>query len=226
MAQTSTELYNLAAQALQARGRLVTTNTNNRFVEVFDLWLPFVQPIVLASAAWPSCTKTAYLSLNKTRTSATWEATDPKPGYKYSYTAPPDMIHPQYISTYGHFAMGMLGDTRCIFAHEESAILTYTFNQTNLGKWEPQLFLCVALALAAFTAKTLTGKPQLSQLVERDANNLIIQQRELAAEHQEEPTESVASWHLARGYLGPAEPARFVYPAGPLIAVGQSANVK
>ena len=224
MAQTSTELYNLAAQALQARGRLVTTNTNNRFVEVFDLWLPFVQPIVLASAAWPSCTKTAYLSLNKTRTSATWEATDPEPGYKYSYCAAgydPSAVH-LHLWPLRH---GDAGDTRCIFAHEESAILT-TFNQTNLGKWEPQLFLCVALALAAFTAKTLTGKPQLSQLIERDANNLIIQQRELAAEHQEEPTGRWPHGTLREVTLAPLSQARFVFPAGPLIAVGQSANVK
>jgi hypothetical protein len=227
VAQTATELYNTAAQAMQARGRLTSANSTSRYTEVFDLWYPRVRSLVLAAAHWPSCLKTAPLSLSATRTQSTnWTASSPKPGYKYAYTAPPDLLHPQYLSTYGHFAMGMIGDTKCIFAHEQNAILHYTFDQTNEGSWEPQLFLCVALSLAAFTAQTITGKRSIRIDLQNQANDLIQQQRGVAAEWQDDPIETVASWHTARGYVGPETPARFVFPHGPLVAVGQSANVK
>jgi len=136
------------------------------------------------------------------------------------------MLHPQYLSSYGHFKIGMIGDTRCIFSHEEGAILTYTFDQDNPGLWEPKLFLLMAQALAAYTAETLSGKPQLSKKLQNDANDALLQMQSYVLNEDQEPLEAVASWHAARGYTGPVTVPRYIYPYGPIVAVGQSANVK
>ena len=227
MAQTQTELYNLAAQAMQARGRLISTAQTSRYNDVFNLWYPYVRPIVYASAQWPSCKKSALLTLEATRdTSLDWAATDPKPGYKYAYEAPSDMVHPFYLSSFGHFEMDMLGAQKVLNVHEEDPILHYAFDQTTLTLLEPQLFMCLSFALAAFAMMTITGKPQASLALEQRANKLIQDQRRLVTQHSDAPTEYVASWHRARGYTGFLQPERFIYPEGPLIAVGQSANVK
>lgn len=227
MAQTTTELYNLAAQAVGARGKLVSTSQASRFTDVFGLWLPSVRAVVLQSSHWPSAKKTASLSpIAERDNGVAWAAGAPKPGAKYAYLAPSDLLHPRHLSTYGHFDMEMIGDSRAIHAHEPQAILTYTFDQTNESLWEPELFLLMAIALGAYTAQTLTGKRSLSASLEKQANEMITraQARSLAMHYA--PVSAVASWHSARGYAGRPDVARYVYPLGSLIAVGESANVK
>lgn len=227
MAQTLTELYNLAAQQIGGRGNLVSSLQRSREVDVFNLWYPVVRPIILSAAHWPSSRKSATLGLLVERTlSADWTNTDPAPGARYAYIVPPDLIHPRALSTFNHFSMGMIGDTKCIFTHEESPVLSYTFDQTNTGLWEPQLFLLVAQALGAYTCMTLTGKPSRARELERQVNNALSVAQAQSAEFQNQPWAGVASWHSARGYYGPPDVARFVYPYGGLIAVGESANVK
>lgn len=227
MAQTTTELYNLAAQVVGARGKLVSTSQASRYTDVFGLWLPYVRAIVLAAAHWPSSRKYATLGLLVERgVNSTWTNADPAPGAKYAYTAPADLLYPRSLSTGGHFSLGMLGDTKAIFAHEESPVLAYTFDQTDPGKWEPELFLLMAQALGAYTAMTLTGKPGRAQQLQAQVNDQLIRAQACSAEMQQQPSSSVASWHAARGYIGAPQVTRYVYPFGALVNIGESASVK
>jgi hypothetical protein len=226
MAQTQTQLYNLAAQVIGGRGKLVSTSDKSRYVEVFDLWYDPVRAIVLKAAHWPSAQKSQRLNLNKTRDTGDWQNDQPAPGAGYAYTIPSDMLYPRYLSSYGHFTLGMLGDTKSLFAHEGQAILTYTFDQTNPDLWEPELFFCIAHALAAYSALTLTGKQGLSKLAQQTANGIILRAQSAANNEDQDPIRAVASWHAARGYVGPATPSRYIYPFGAILAVGESASVK
>lgn len=227
MAQTQTELYNIAAQALGARGNLVSTLGRSRFIDVFNLWLPQVRPLVLKAAHWPSAQKSAALSPTVTRAdNVAWAAGNPTPGAKYAFMAPPDMLHPRFLTNFGHFSFSMVDGVKTISTHLPSPILNYTFDQTDIGLWEPELFLVIAKALAAHTAMTLTGKQNLARTAAEDANAMLITARGNAADTQNEPTNAVASWHAARGYYGRPDAPRFVYPLGALIAVGESASVQ
>lgn len=227
MAQTITELYNLAAQAVGNRGKLVTTTGRSREVDVFNLWYPFVRPVIFAAAHWPSTKKTATLSpLLERADNVAWTNTDPEPGAKYGYMAPTDMLHPRSLASYGHFSISMVGTQKVISTHESPAILSYTFDQTDLGLLEPQLFLLLAQALGAYTCMTLTGKASRARELERTVNNALVQAQATAAEMQQQPSATVASWHAARGYIGAPNVARYIYPYGALIAVGESASVQ
>lgn len=227
MTQTTTELYNLAAQTVGARGKLTSTSQASRFTDVFNLWLPSVRAVVLKAAHWPSAKKTATLSpLAERDTTLAWASGDPRPGARYAYLSPPDLLHPRHLSTYGHFEMEMIGDSRAIHAHEPQAILSYTFNQTNESLWEPELFLLMAIALGAYTAQTLTGKRSLAAQLEKQANDMLVSAQAKSMHMSYAPVGAVASWHAARGYAGRPDVPRYVYPLGSLIAVGESANVK
>ncbi len=226
MPQTETDLFNLAAQTVGGRGGLQSTFQTSRYNDTLGIWYPIVRPMVLAAAHWPSATKSASLALHRKRGTGSWTDADPTPGALFAYHAPADMIHPRNLASYGQFSLGMIADTKCIFAHEPSAILTYTFDQTNVSRWEPQLFLAMAHALGAFTAMTLTGKPSRVQYLEGKANELIREMRNQMLDGENVPVVSAASWHQARGYTPHPGVARYVYPAAPLLMVGGSAGVK
>ncbi len=227
MAQTLTELYNAAAQVLGARGRLVTTAQSSRAVDVFDLWYPIARKKVFGATHWASTSKFADLPLVTERSDGVvWTPTAPAPGSRYAYATPSDMIRPRMLSSAGHFTLGNIGDTKCLFAHEQRAVLHYTFDQLQVERWENDLFLCVTFALAAFSAMTITGKNSVVQSAQQQANALIIEARNNAANEDDAPVATVASWHSARGYEGQATYPRYLFPNGPLIAVGESASVK
>lgn len=228
MSQTKTELYNLAAQKVGGRGRLVTTSQKSRFVDVFDLWYEPMTKLVQKAAHWQACRKFEVLPSYAERTDSTaaWTTADPAPGAAYAFVCPPDMLHPRQLSTGGHFDIGMMGDTQVLYAHEPAPVLDYTFHNTNTGQWENELFLAVAIAMAAMTCQTLTGQRGLvSQLVE-ETNNFITTARNNSANTGYTPVRKVAQRHAARGYVCNPGVVSYVYPYGPMLTVGQSANVK
>lgn len=227
MAHTKTELYNLAAQVLGNRGRLVTTLQTSRVVQVFDTWYDVARRIVLGGAHWPSCLRIVPLPLFKERSlAADWMPGDPAPGSRYAYMTPSDMLRPRALSSGGHFTLGKIGDTACLFTHQEKPILLYTFDETNISQWEEELFLAVVHALAAFGAMPLTGKKSYVDYAEAKANQAILLSRNAAANTDEDPQSIVAPWHAARGYDASPTPYQYVFPYGGLISVGESANVQ
>jgi hypothetical protein len=227
MSQTKTELYNLAAQIVGGRGRLTTTAQASRYSDVFDTWYDVTRKTVLRASHWPSTRKLATLPLLSERdTNTDWQITDPVPGAKFAYITPSDMLHPRMLADGGHFTLGIIGDTNALFCHSERPILEYTFDQTNIGKWESDLLLTVAYGLAAFSAYTVTGKPQLAKDLKNEANDRIISARNSIANTGDEQQSTVASWHAARGYVGSPTVNRYLFPYGTLFTVGESANVK
>jgi hypothetical protein len=227
MSQTETELFNLAAQILGGRGRLVTSAQSSRTVDVFQLWYPFARKQVLAAAHWPSCAKSENLPLHRERVpGAVWTNNDPSPGNRFAYMLPTDRLHPRELSTGETFTLGMVADTKCLFTGVQSPILTYTFDQTNLSRWENELFLAVAHALAAFAAMTITGKNSIVDYAESKANAMILTARNMTANYDDAPVQVVATWHAARGYIGSPNYPRYLFPHGEMLRVGASANVK
>lgn len=227
MSQTETELFNLAAQVLGGRGRLVTTQQRSRVTDVFNLWYPFVRKQVLAAAHWPSCSKITRLALVKERTGLeAWDETEPAPGAKYAYARPADMLRPRELTSGLAFSLGQIGNNPCIFTHLPDQILHYTFDQISTGAWENELFLAVAHGLAAFSAMTITGKSSYVQFAENKANSLIAQARTTAANEDDGTVQAVASWHAARGYLASPTTTRFLFPHGDMLNVGKSADVQ
>ena len=227
MSQTKTELYNMAAQLLGARGRLISSSQASRSGDVFDLWYDVSRKTVLRAAHWPSTRKLTTLPLFKERADgADWTPLEPVPGSKYAFITPSDLLYPRGLSTGEHFTLGLMGDTSCLFGHSPNPILEYTFDQTNTGKWESDLFLTIAYALAAFCAYTVTGKIGIAKDLRDQANERILLMRNSVANQDDVVTSTVSSWHAARGYIGSPTPTRFLYPYGTMLIVGESASVK
>lgn len=226
MSQTETELFNLAAQKIGARGRLLSTTQASRHGDVFNLWYPFVRKLVFRACHWPSCRKASTLPLFKSREVGDWKLTDPLPGYANAFRAPPDMLHPRQLSTGRPFELAMIGNDYCLHTAESHVILDYTFDQTNTGLWESDLFLCVALGLAAFCAHPITGQVSLSRGLEAQSNEFILARRNDAANMGDASRQKAASWHQARGYIDSPAVTQYIYPHGPLLNTGDSASVK
>lgn len=228
MSQTKIELYNMAAQILGGRGRLVTTAQSSRAVDVFDLWYPTARKQVLSASHWSSCRKEQQLPIAKERSvTADWVNGDPSPGFSRAYLTPPDMLRPRFLASGEQFQLSALNDgAKCLLTRDEAPILVYTFDQTVVERWEHELFLAVASALAAFSAMTLTGKANVVSYAEEKANQLITASRAASAQEEDAPVQVVATWHAARGYLGSPNYPRFMFPHGQLLSVGQTADVK
>lgn len=226
MSQTLTELYNIAGQTIGLRGKLVSTTERNRPTEVFNLHYPFVRARVLGAAHWGSCKRSVRLSLAAERTGTDWAEGDPMPGWQYAYHLPSGHLHPRFLTTGNRFEMGIVGNTKCLNTNEESPVYQYTWDNEDLGTYEPELFFCLALALAAQSANALTGKPQLAQQVMQQANAIIITTRTNAANENMAPIDTVASWHAARGYEGRQSQIRYVFPYAPLLTQGETVGVK
>jgi hypothetical protein len=227
MTQTKTELYNLAAQIVGGRGRLISSTQASRYSDVFDTWYDVTRKSVLRASHWPGTRKIATLPLLVERnTNTDWQITDPAPGAKFAYMTPTDMLYPRMLADGGHFTLGIIGDTDALFCHTERPILEYTFDQQNVGKWEADLLLTVATALAAFSAYTLTGKLSLAKDLKNETNERIISNRNSIANIDDDQQSTVASWHAARGYVGSPTVNRYLFPYGTLFTVGESANVK
>ncbi len=227
MTQSKTELFNLAAQVLGARGRLVSTTARSRYIDVFELWYPPVRKHVFSAAYWPSTAKFLHLTLSGERlgTEVVWSPADPAPGFKYSFGLPADMLRPRFLSSGRHFSMHMQGDKRVLNTSEQSPLLHYTFDNTDISSWENTLYMSVAYAIAAETALALTGKPSYVQLAAQKANRYILEARALAANEEEDQKITAASWHTARGFFGAPDPVRYLYPHGELVDLGVSASV-
>lgn len=227
MSQSLVNLYNMAAQTIGVRGKFITTADKHRAVEVFNLWYDTVRQIVLCAGWWQGTTKAVTLTLSVERTDTDWVSTDPAPGSQYAYELPADFLHPQYLSTFCHFSISNIGGEKLLSTHEEDPVLIYTADVEDVTLWEHDLYLAVAYALGAFCAATLTGSNAIAARVEGKANELIARAQERSANMFNQPYESVASWHQARGFMGPlTQNARYIFPHGPIVQIGESANVK
>lgn len=227
MAQDKTAIFQLASTAAGGRSKISSPDEVSREAELCRLWFDPVRDQVLSAAYWPNTRATARLALLAERDpDLDWTSTDPEPGLVYAYAAPSDMVAPRYLSSFERFNYGPYNnagtDVNAISANTANAILFYTKRQTNIGLWDPQLFMAIAYALGAHITMPLTGKRSRANDVASHANDLIIQARVTAANQQVESYEAIPDWISARGYAGSYPPTQYVYPLGALISIGNS----
>lgn len=218
MANTKLDVFNLAMFQCGTRNDIAQVNEQSREAEVCRFLYDKVRDHVLRAAYWSCAKKHKRLALLATRdTTLDWVEADPEPGYLFTYAAPDDFLFPRYLTTFERFTPGVTGDAHVIYSNVEEAVLAYTFRQENVALWDPNLFMAMGHALAAYACMPLNGKPSRAQFNAQQANNLILEARVANANSEDNQLDSIPPWIAARGYSGPQSVGRFYFPFGPLI---------
>ena len=221
MAVDTVTIYNQALSALGTRARVSLPDEVSRENEVCSLWFEHVRQSVLSAARWHSATKSVRLAVKNERDfTVAWTETDPAPGWRFTYTAPPDMLRPQFTSTYARFEPGTYNDdTRVIYTNEEDVILTYTFDNTAISLWDTPLRQAIIHALTAHIAIPLTGKKQLAANALERSNNLIVAARVASANDSYQPLDKLPDWLAARGSAYGTPVTRYYYHDAELLSI-------
>lgn len=212
---TQVQLYNMALSHAGSRATLALPSDTSREGRLCNQWYDNARQIIFMAAPWQATKKNSRLAVLAERdTTAAWVDTDPFPNYLFAYGAPNDMLRPRYTTYFSNFEWGIWnGAARAIFTNEETPILVYTMDQTNVALWEPTLVNAVAFALAAFICTPLTGqREKLSDLVSQ-AQAAVNDARVIAANSFNSTVpESMPDWISQRGYSGQAPVARYIFP--------------
>lgn len=223
MATDVVVLYNLALDAIGARNKISLPSEQSREAEACNLWFPNIRDQVLASAPWPEATKMTRLARLSDHEDETWIEGRPRPDLFYAFALPSDCLRPQYLAGYGSFTVQSYGtEQRAIMTNGESPILLYTFRQTKVSMWSPELQMAIMYGLAASICVPLTGKTSRAKVLIEQANARIISARETAANTNNERFESMPDWIAARGYSGSISSDRYFYPFGSLLTVANA----
>lgn len=214
-------IYNLALSAVGTRSTVSLPQEKSREAEICRLWFGPVRDHTLRAAPWPSAKKWGRLALRSQATGDVWQPGDPQPGYGFAYAPPNDMLAPRYLAGYDRFELTTYGDTqKAIETDVSDAVLCYTFQQKTIGNWDVNLQMAIAYALAAFISMPLHAKSSRTDEALKQANSLILQAREEAANTDMAREDSIPSWISIRGFGGPKMATRFYHPLGSLFAIG------
>lgn len=219
MASSEVDIYNLALSAIGARALLSTKDDTGREGEVCRLWYPEVRQQLLHAAPWSFATGAHRMTEAKERDVAEdWVEADPEPGWRFTYTIPTDMLRPRYLTTFDRFKLTTdTSGTAVIVSNDEEAILIYTVNHTDVGKWDANFTMAIGYALASHIALPLQGKPERARHLLELANMKIVEARASLGNENEFQYESVPEWIRARGYAISTPETRYLYPFGPLL---------
>lgn len=221
MAQDLVTLYNQALSAVGTRAKVAHQNENSRESEVCNTWFDSVRDQALSAAHWASCRTVAQLTKFAERDwDEEWAEGDPEPPWTYLYNLPSDYLYPRHLDTYENFEVTQVAGARMILSDSEVPVLTYTKRQTNLAAWEPELFLAVSFALAAYIGMPLHGKPQRAALAQQQANQLIMDARLKQANRDSVHKETIPDWLLARGVSSSTLVSQYIYNYGPMFSNG------
>lgn len=220
MATDAVVLYNLALDLIGARAKISLPSEQSREAEACNLWFPQIRDAVLASAAWPEATKMERLAQLGAQSEETWLQGDPRPDLAYSYALPADCLRPQYLTSGGQFSIQHFApESRALMTNSATPILVYTFRNTLVSVWSPELQMAIVYGLAANICPSLTGKTSRVKSLIEQANSRIISARETAANTNNEQFEVVPDWIAARGYSGSTPIEKYVYPFGALLTI-------
>lgn len=219
MAQSITELYNLALSAAGTRARISLPDERSREAEICNLWYPSVYRQVLRAAPWSSARAYQRLALFA-EVGDQWEPGAPEPGFRFAYSLPDKCLRPVYLYGYSRFSVGLINPTlQALMTNEPDPVLYYTHEQVEVSLWDSQLYLAIAHALAANIALPLNGRTQQARAAIAQANMLIAQAQETAANEIFAPVETSPSWLQVRGSSFDNSVSPYVYPNGPMISV-------
>lgn len=215
------DVYNQALSAIGTKSKFATIADAGVEIETCNLWFQPVRDLVLSAAPWSAAKATAKLVVAVERdTAADWVATDPPPGWLFSYTLPADIARPRYLSQFGRFELGVSSaNVKQLFTNEEDAILIYTKRQTDTTLWDHDLTMAIIYALAAHMCMKLTGKHERGKILEERANEFIMNARLNDANSQDVMVDTIVPWHAARGAAS-LEGSRYIFPSGPAVNVG------
>jgi hypothetical protein len=218
MAQDEVTLYNLALSIAGARSKISSPTEQSREAEICRLWYEPVRRQVLRAAPWAAARAQARLALKTERTVETWVAGDPNPEYRFAYALPFRYLQARYLVDYARFDISLLSENEsALMTNSEAALLYYTFDQTLISMWSPDLYLSIAHALGAYICLPLNGKAQMAARAQAQANSLILTSREQAANESYEPLDVPPDWIAARGSIYSNSTPRYIYAAGPMI---------
>ena len=209
------ELYNQALTQAMARTTLSDVNENKPGANQCNLYYDTVRRNVLKTASWPSTRKFARLPLLVERDfTADWTDTDPSPGWRYAYGLPNDMLAPRYLHSYAPFEVEYFPsqNVMALMTNQESAILHYTFDQTNVTTWDPALYRAVMFALAAHITLPLNGKPGLAQYLAQQALDIVVQAQTEVANQDELYEEALPEAVEVRGYAERPTRTKYFFP--------------
>jgi hypothetical protein len=218
VATDAVALYNLALDAIGARGKISLPTEQSREAEACNLWFPNIRDQVLASAPWPEATKMERLALVSTQDDDTWAQGEPRPDLTYAYSFPSDCLRPQYLSDFSQFAVQSYGaENKAIMTSKQSPVLVYTFRQNLIQLWGQELQMAIMYGVAASICISLTGKTSRAKILMQQANDIIIAARETAANTNNERLDSLPDWIVGRGYADVSSQTRYFYPFGGLL---------
>jgi len=217
-----TEIFNLALSAMGTRNRVSSPTEASTEARECLLWFDVVRKQVLCAAPFQEATGNSRLAVAAERGGADWVATDPDPGWRFSYSTPADMLRPRHLATFESFILSTssLNEKR-LTTNTENAILTYTKDQPNIDMWSGALVNAMAYGLAAAICMKLGGKMDRVQLVAQQANNLLMAARTYSGNVDDYQLESLPPWLAARG-VPTAQSTRYIYPYGALFATAGS----
>lgn len=220
MAQDETSLYNLALSSAGARSSISHPDERSREAEICRLWYAPVRRQILRAAPWPVVRAVTRLALITEQTAESWAPGLPNPEYRFAYGLPDGFLHPRYLTSYARFEVSLISPSQqALNTNEEQAIFFYTVDQTLIPLWDPDLYIAIAMALAAYICLPLNGKVSQARAAQQQANSLIYQAREASANESFEPMEVSPDWIQARGSAYSNTGPRYIYPAGPMISV-------
>jgi len=215
-------LWNQAISAAGGRGSISDLTEAGREADLCRLWYPTVRQNVLKAASWPSAKKYVALGLLATRVDNTvWTEGDPAPTWRYAYSTPSDMLAPRYLTTYARFDRSYYptSDVVAIMTNQETAVLHYVFDQTDVTMWGPGLDNAVAQSLAAQLTMPLTGKVTRAKQLYDGAFTAVKQAQTDIANEFTDRQEELPSWISARGYGDVPHLPLYMYPYEELMAV-------
>lgn len=220
MAQDEVSLYNLALSVAGARAKISNPAENSREAENCRLWYEPIRRQVLSAAPWASVRAVQRLAVFKEQDSETWISGAPDPEYRFAYSLPQNYLHARYLYGYSRFSVSLVNVGKAaIMTNAEAAIMYYTYDQPQIQMWDANLYIAIAKALGAAICLPLSGKPQMARNALGEANAMILQAREIAANSDYEPIEQSPDWIAARGGSYTQGGPKFIFPAGPLISV-------
>lgn len=211
MAQTATDLCNLALSAASSRGVIADFNEKSREAEECRLWYELARDTMLEGGYWPAAKAKARLALVEARTGdLQFEE------YAFVFALPANCLRPWYTSSYANFEL-MFSETQnavCLFTSAEEVFLTYSRSQPLIPSWTPSMKNAFVHGLAALIAPGLTGK---SQTVSRNfqlANEYLNDAQLLSNSSEPQTDEYVPQKFLARGAGSLIANTRYIYPRG------------
>lgn len=221
MATDLTNLFNEALSIAGMRYSVSLPEENSREAEVCRLWYPTIRDYVQRAAPWPSNKSFSRLALASVSEGEQWQDTMPEPGYQFAYRGPAEMLYPRNLSTFDRFSLTVDNSgNQIINTNQPQAILVHSVRNDKIYSWDVSLRLAIAHALGAAICNPLSGRGRFAAEALAQANQKILEARQLVQNVGQDGIDWVPDWIMARGYTGGFTQTRYAYPFGPLLTMG------